>query len=381
MAYFKYSQFSSSSMPPGKWKYDAFLSFRGEDTRYNFVDHLYAALVQRGLCVFKDDEELKTGKAISPELLKAIEGSRFAVVVFSKNYANSSWCLIELAKIMECRNRMGQKVLPVFYHVDPSDIRRQKNNVDIFFQQHEKKLRKEMHTVKKWRKALTAAANLSGLHISKKFKEGESTYINKIVQDILGDIQPCDMEKKLVGINSHMDALNSLLGKKRKRRGKHLCRKAFVWESAFDRLAKTPNAEIFETLKLSFDGLEVSKKNIFLDIACFFKGKPIEHVTKVLRSCGFDPLIGISVLIEKSLITVSNNRIGMHDLTQQMGWKIVRESFPNSRLWQLEDIHDYINKNRKLKAIEAIVVSDKQYDDDDDEYEENVGFSANVLKE
>ncbi|KAI3725531.1 hypothetical protein L1987_65321 [Smallanthus sonchifolius] len=324
MAYFKSSQCSTSSMPSGKWKYDAFLSFRGEDTRYNFVDHLYAALVQRGLCVFKDDEELKRGKAISPELLKAIEGSRFAVVVFSKNYANSSWCLIELAKIMEWHNRMGQKVLPVFYHVDPSDIRRQKNDVAIFFQQHKKKLRKEMDsvkklrkemdTVKKWRKALTAAANISGLHISEKFKEGESTYINKIVQDILGDIQPCDMEKNLVGINSHMDALNSLLGKK-------------------------------ENVEDPDDGANMIRRRF-------------AH--------------------KKVLIVLDDVDNGMHDLTQEMGWKIVRDSFPNSRLWQLEDIHDYINKNRKLKAIEAIVVSDKQYDDD--VYEEKVGFSANVFE-
>ncbi|KAI3725530.1 hypothetical protein L1987_65320 [Smallanthus sonchifolius] len=128
------------------------------------------ALVQRGICVFKD-EKLTRGKAISLELLKAIEESRVAVVVFSKNYANSSWCLAELAKIMEWHNQMGQKVLPVFYHVDPSDIRGQKNEVGIFFQQHGEKHKEEMNRVNEWREALTAAANLSGFHISKTFKE------------------------------------------------------------------------------------------------------------------------------------------------------------------------------------------------------------------
>ncbi|KAI3725526.1 hypothetical protein L1987_65316 [Smallanthus sonchifolius] len=345
MAYLKSSSCSSSSVPTGMWKYDVFLSFRGEDTRYTFVDHLYAALEQRGICVFKDDEELKKGKAISPELLKAIKESGFAVVVISKNYANSSWCLAELAKIMEWHNQMGQKVLPVFYHVDPSDIRGQKNDVAIFFRQHEEKYKEEMDKVKEWRGALTAIANLSGMHISETFKEGEAKYITKIVEEILGDIQPCDMEDTLVGINSHMDALNSLLETKEK-----------------------------EEVRI----VEVSEKKIFLDITCFFKGRQVGDVTKVLESCGFDPLIGISVLAEKSLITICNEKIGMHDLILEMGFQIVHESYPNSRLWQLEDIQDSLKNNRKLKAIEAIVVSDKQYDVD--EYEEKVGFRANVFK-
>ncbi|KAJ9542577.1 hypothetical protein OSB04_029083 [Centaurea solstitialis] len=82
---------------------------RGEDTRNNFVDHLHTSLVQKGIRVFKDDEMLRRGKRSSSELLKAIEESRFAVVVFSENYTISSWCLDELAKIMDCQDRMGQK--------------------------------------------------------------------------------------------------------------------------------------------------------------------------------------------------------------------------------------------------------------------------------
>ncbi|XP_022042383.1 TMV resistance protein N-like [Helianthus annuus] len=122
------------------------------------------------------------------------------------------------------------------------------------------------------------------------------------------------------------------------------------WESALNRLAKALPIDIFETLKLSFDGLEDSEKNIFLDIACFYKGRDIRDVTKVFESCGFDPEIGINVLIEKSLITISNHRIGMHDLLQE---------------WELEE-------------IEAILVPDKQYDVD--EYEEKVGFRADVFE-
>lgn len=167
MEYPKRFSSSSSSVPPTRgWTHDVFLSFRGEDTRNNFVDHLYSALIHKGINVFKDDEILRGGNSVSTELLKAIDESRFAVVVFSKNYANSPWCLNELAKIMECQDQMGQKVLLVFYHVDPSDVRGQKRNFATAFEEHEEKFSSEMDKVNKWRKALAGASDLCGYHIS-----------------------------------------------------------------------------------------------------------------------------------------------------------------------------------------------------------------------
>ena len=94
--------YSSTSNP--RWSHDVFLSFRGADTRYNFTDHLYTALVQRGINTFKDDDNLiRRGEEIAPKLLKAVEESRSCIVVLSKTYADSRWCLDELAKITECR--------------------------------------------------------------------------------------------------------------------------------------------------------------------------------------------------------------------------------------------------------------------------------------
>ena len=115
---------SSSSSSSRKWKYDVFLSFRGEDTCKSFTDHLYASLKQKGVFTFKDDKNLEKGKSISPELLKAIEESMFAVVILSENNAFSTWCLDELVKIMECKKKMGLIVLPIFYDVDPSKVRK-----------------------------------------------------------------------------------------------------------------------------------------------------------------------------------------------------------------------------------------------------------------
>ncbi|KAH9751279.1 hypothetical protein KPL71_014229 [Citrus sinensis] len=108
-------------------KYDVFLSFRGEDTRNNFTDHLHVALIRNGFVAFKDDETLDRGNEISSELSKAIEESNVSIVILSKNYASSPWCLDELAKIVECGNkRNDRKVFAVFYGVDPTDVRKQK---------------------------------------------------------------------------------------------------------------------------------------------------------------------------------------------------------------------------------------------------------------
>jgi hypothetical protein len=116
---------SSSSHSSSKpWIYDVFLSFRGEDTRKNFTDHLYFAFKDAGINTFRDDNELRRGEDISTELLQAIQKSRISVIVFSRNYANSRWCLEELVKIMECRRSFRQLVFPIFYDVDPSDVRK-----------------------------------------------------------------------------------------------------------------------------------------------------------------------------------------------------------------------------------------------------------------
>ncbi|KAL4594313.1 hypothetical protein ACB092_12G011400 [Castanea dentata] len=116
---------SPSSSSTCQWKYDVFLNFRGEDTRNSFTDHLFFALQQKGIFTFMDEEKLERGESIASELFKAIEESQFAIIILSKNYASSSWCLDELAKIMKCREEMGLIVLPIFYNVDPTDVRKQ----------------------------------------------------------------------------------------------------------------------------------------------------------------------------------------------------------------------------------------------------------------
>lgn len=110
------SLFFSSSSPAFHRNYNVFLSFRGEDTRKSFTDHLYNALKLAGLQVFIDNKGLPRGKEISPGLRKAIQEANVCIVVFSRNYASSKWCLDELLEILECKERLGLIVLPVFYN-------------------------------------------------------------------------------------------------------------------------------------------------------------------------------------------------------------------------------------------------------------------------
>ena len=153
---------TSSSVYSLGWSWDVFLSFRDEDTRFTFTDHLHSALCRKGIRTFRDDEGLDRGEEIGSSLLKAIEESRMYIVVFSKAYAHSKWCLDELAKIMECKTQKGLMVVPVFYHVDPSHVRNQRRSFGEAFDKYQKVPEDK---VMRWKAALTEAANLSGYHV------------------------------------------------------------------------------------------------------------------------------------------------------------------------------------------------------------------------
>ncbi|PPR97528.1 hypothetical protein GOBAR_AA23132 [Gossypium barbadense] len=160
------SLFSPSSTSRGK--YDVFLSFRGEDTRQNFTDHLYAAFKRRGIITFRDDEKLETGEAIAPELFKAIHESWCSVIVLSDGYCFSSWCLEELSEIIQQKNAKGHNVFPIFYYVDPSDLRKQTGKVQEAFLKHEKNFEDNKEKTQRWRSALTQVANIKGWHLSNR---------------------------------------------------------------------------------------------------------------------------------------------------------------------------------------------------------------------
>ncbi|KAH9726322.1 ADP-ribosyl cyclase/cyclic ADP-ribose hydrolase [Citrus sinensis] len=518
-------------------KYDVFVSFRGEETRDNFTSHLYSALCRQNIQTFIDDQ-LNRGDEISESIVNAIEASAISVIVFSEGYASSRWCLDELVKILECKKEYAQIVIPVFYRVDPSDVRNQTGSFGDSFSKLEEKLKENTEKLRSWRNALKEAASLSGFHSLNIRRESDLT--NEVVNHILKRLdevfQPRDNKNQLVGVESTVEEIESLLGVESKcvyalgiwgisgigkttiaraifdkisgdfegscflenvreesqrpgglaylrqkllsnllkdknvmpyidlnfrrlsrmkvlivfddvtcfsqleslmgsldwltpvsriiltTRNKQVLRNwgvskiyemealeyhhalelfsrhAFkqnhpdvvyeelsskvmkyaqgvplalkvlgcflykrekeVWESAIDKLQRILHPSILEVLKISYDGLDDKEKNIFLDVACFFQGEHVNPVMKFFNASGLYPEIGISVLIDKSLIAIdSRKKITMHDLLQELGREIVRQESINpknrSRLWHHEDIYVVLTYNTRLAEISS----------------------------
>ncbi|XP_048439843.1 TMV resistance protein N-like [Pyrus x bretschneideri] len=194
---------ASSSSSSSPWKYDVFINFRGEDTRRSFVSHLYEALNEKTIHTFIDAEGLRKGNDLS-QLLTAIQDSRVSIVVFSQKYASSTWCLKELVKILECMDRKEQMVVPVFYEVDPSDVRKA-------FAEHEGHSNTDMEEVRRWRSALSRATELSGW-VSKNC-ENDVKLIKEIVNDIFQKLIRTSSSKddNLVEMDSRMHEMDLLL--------------------------------------------------------------------------------------------------------------------------------------------------------------------------
>ncbi|ESW24554.1 hypothetical protein PHAVU_004G140400, partial [Phaseolus vulgaris] len=170
---------------PSQAIYDVFLNFRGPDTRQGFTGYLHKALRDSGIHVFIDDEGIQSGQIITPTLKEAIENSRIAITVHSTNYASSSFCLDELATILDCSKRTGLLVLPVFYKVSPCHVRHQHGSYGEALLRLEKRLLEERlhHNMENWKMALTEVADCSGFHFEDG-KEYEHKLIEKIVERV-----------------------------------------------------------------------------------------------------------------------------------------------------------------------------------------------------
>ncbi|KAM0048364.1 putative TIR domain, P-loop containing nucleoside triphosphate hydrolase [Helianthus debilis subsp. tardiflorus] len=265
---------SSSTLCTHKsYKYDVFLSFSGEDTRRTFIDHLYVALQQQGIHTFKDDEKLQKGKSINEEILESIENSRIYIIVFSKNYASSSWCLNELVKIMECQGTNEQTAYPVFYDVDPSEVRNQLGAVGEGLVIHKN------GNVEKWKQALKGAANLSGWDLRKTADGHEAKVIKLIIERVT--LELCfiniNVDKNLIDMEQRMQDLESVLeiGSNDVRMigikgmggaGKTTLARAIVDKLSFHFEAKSFIENVREVSKASLSGLLSLQRQVLSDL-------------------------------------------------------------------------------------------------------------------
>ncbi|KAK2992960.1 hypothetical protein RJ640_007342 [Escallonia rubra] len=192
------------------------------ETRKTFTDHLYTDLEQAGFRKFRDDDSIETGKYLDLELSKAIKESRISIVVLSKNYASSTWCLNELVTILECNESRGAAVLPIFYDVEPSDVRKQEGSFKSAFERYENEVEAERDPDRKmelakrvegWKAALRQVADLTGMVLTNQADGHESEFIKKIVKFVGDKVKRAllSVAPHPIGIDLRAENINSWL--------------------------------------------------------------------------------------------------------------------------------------------------------------------------
>nr|AXU93560.1 RPP4/RPP5-like protein [Arabidopsis thaliana] len=196
---------ASSSSSPSSRRYDVFPSFSGVDVRKTFLSHLIEALDRRSINTFMDHGIVRSC-IIADELITAIREARISIVIFSENYASSTWCLNELVEIHKCHKDkdLDQMVIPVFYDVDPSHVRKQTGEFgDVFKNTCEDKPEDQKQ---RWVQALTDISNIAGEDL--RNGPSEAAMVVKIANDVSNKLFPLPKGfGDLVGIEDHIEAI------------------------------------------------------------------------------------------------------------------------------------------------------------------------------
>ncbi|XP_056167210.1 disease resistance protein L6-like isoform X2 [Syzygium oleosum] len=361
-------------------EFEVFLSFRGLDTRLNFTDCLYHSLVGAGIRVFRDNEEIRKGEKIGGELLHAIKSAKILVPVFSRNYASSAWCLRELTHMVDCSSKANDKViLPIFYDVDPNDVKLKTRLYLDDLEKHEEKFGRD--NVRRWKEALTQVARIKGWGLNDK---GYGEIINTIVDEVFNKLKKRrrNMPDRLVGIHDHVEAIKDLLKKGSpdihylvihgmggigglplalEVIGSSLFGKSKqFWKDTLRKLDLVPKQEVFNKLKISYDMLEHSQRDIFLDIACYFIGKERLHPYYMWKASNYFPKSEVIVLTRMSLIKIQeNDTLWMHDQLRDLGREIIQREDVNipgkrSRLWVPEIALDTVKMREGTNRVVAL---------------------------
>ncbi|XP_059064075.1 disease resistance protein Roq1-like [Cryptomeria japonica] len=166
----------SASASTEPWQ--IFINHRGSDVKYTLASKIHQTLDGKGFRAFLDVEELKAGDVIPAEIEAAMKSASLHIAIFSPNYAQSPWCLAELSFML----KTGAKVIPIFYHVEPSDLRwieQGKGKYAHAFSDHRKKGRYTQEKLNEWKKALHDISFHSGHEV--KNNEDEATVLKNIV--------------------------------------------------------------------------------------------------------------------------------------------------------------------------------------------------------
>ncbi|KAF8030619.1 hypothetical protein BT93_E2912 [Corymbia citriodora subsp. variegata] len=185
--------------------YEVFLSFRGPVMHRGFADFLYTSLTGVGIRVFGNKEELESGKEIDPQPIQAIEQSKVSIPVISNEYVSSESCLPELNQMVECMDNKNRIIIPIFYYVDPSDLRDCTGPFEKALGEHKKRDR-DGNLLNHWMSALRRIGELEGHHLHKNNEGSHGEVVKQIVHQVQQKLKKQDLivTKQFVRVDSHV---------------------------------------------------------------------------------------------------------------------------------------------------------------------------------
>ncbi|GLJ34290.1 hypothetical protein SUGI_0689110 [Cryptomeria japonica] len=201
--------------------YHVFINHRGPDVKDTFASTIDFSLRDKGLNVFFDKTEFQSGQRLLPTITEAIRSSSVYIAIFSPRYAESPWCLEELRLMIEC----DRKIIPVFYHVRPQDLKRQQTGKGVYAKDLKELENKadayeityDRRTVLQWREALKQACNISGLEFdSKSFNGNQGKLVETIVVNAMEYVRMERLnitDKGLVGLDDAIEDFKFFLSK------------------------------------------------------------------------------------------------------------------------------------------------------------------------
>ncbi|KFK38017.1 hypothetical protein AALP_AA3G059400 [Arabis alpina] len=308
---------ASSSLSFRNWSYNVFASFHGPDVRKTLLSHMRQQFSRNGITMF-DDQGIERSAMIAPSLTEGIRESRIAIVILSKKYASSSWCLDELVEILECKEAIGQIVMTIFYGVDPSDVRKQKGEFGIAF--NETCTDKTDEERQKWSRALKYVGNIAGEDFLRW--DNEANMIKKIARDVSEKMNatPSRDFDGMIGLEAHLKEMESLL-------------------------------------EFDYVGVKIVAISGPAGIV-FFNYKDCDLVKAMFLDSDLDVKHGLKILVNRSLIQISafDKRIVIHKLLQRVGKRAIHNQEPWKRqiLMHAQEISDVLEHAKGTRAVSGI---------------------------